>query len=74
MLVTFLSLRSIVLTSPTQEGKYGGYADAGDFIFCCIVLIANIKILVSAYQINVGIVVSVGLSICLYIIFHTAVS
>ena len=68
-LVTIFALRSIALHSPTFTGKYGGYTETGDFIFCCMVVIANVKVLVSANIINLGIVATVIASIAFFITF-----
>lgn len=49
LLIMVFSFFSIVRGSQNQEGKYGGLADAGDFVFACIVFVANTKVLVSTY-------------------------
>ena len=58
---------SLTLGSSTQEGKFGGYSDIGDFIFGVNVFIANIRVLLAVYQINVGILVIVAWSCGLYL-------
>ena len=42
--------------------------DAGDFVMCCAVLVANVKILVAAYTIGFGITLTVFLSVAGYVI------
>ena len=48
------------------NGKIGGYADAGAFIFCVIVMVAQVKVLVSVYTIGCGIITVTILSIAAY--------
>ena len=48
LLILIFSFYSIVKGSQNFNGKYGGLADAGDFVFACVVIVANIKVLVSA--------------------------
>ena len=51
------------LDAPRQDGKISGYASFGDFVYTCIVLTVNIKILVSSKSIDSGIVLTTILSI-----------
>ena len=66
--ITFFSLYSIA-TDGSKNGKIGGYADAGAFIFCVIVIVANVKILVSVYTISFGIIAVIIFSIAAYSVF-----
>ena len=73
LILTF-TLLSIARQSASIHGKYGGYVDAGDFTFACIVVVANVKILVSAYEVSIGVIGTVLLSISLYVAGHAFVS
>ena len=48
--------------------------NAGDFVFTCIVIVANVKVLVSTYQIGVGILFVVFFSIALYVMTFALIS
>ena len=48
--------------------------ETGDFVFCAILLIANVKILVHSFQMSVGNIGLVALSILAYVIAFIIVS
>ena len=48
--------------------------ETGDFVFCAILLIANVKILVHSFQMSVGNIGLVALSILAYVIALIIVS
>ena len=65
--ITIFSLYTVSLGTGAINGKYGGYAESGDFIFACVVFVANAKVLVAANQIGAGILILVFGSIIAYI-------
>ena len=66
--ITIFSLYTISVGSGAINGKYGGYAESGDFIFACVVFVANVKVLVAANQIGAGILILIFGSVISYII------
>ena len=62
------------LDAPRQDGKISGYASFGDFVYTCIVLTVNIKILVSSKSIDSGIVLTTILSIVMLYISRAVIS
>ena len=57
----------VVLALHEFAGLEAGYATDGDFVFGCIVLVANIKLLVSSYEIGAAILITIFGSILLYL-------
>mmetsp|Transcript_31751 Transcript_31751/g.39500 ORF Transcript_31751/g.39500 Transcript_31751/m.39500 type:complete len:315 (+) Transcript_31751:322-1266(+) len=57
-----------------QDGKLPDMTETGDFIFCSIVLIANIKILVHSFQMGLGNLLLVFGSIAVYVLALIIVS
>ncbi len=74
LLILIFSFFSIVKGSQNFNGKYGGLADAGDFVFACVVIVSNIKVLVSANEIGFGIIFVVFFSIGLYLATYAVIS
>jgi len=66
--LTFFSLYYFTSGSSTTNGLNAGYAEAGDFIFLCLVIIANSRVLVTANEYGGGLVVLFIFSICFYIL------
>lgn len=66
--ITIFSVYTISVGSGAINGKYGGYAESGDFIFACVVFVANVKVLVAANQIGAGILILIFGSVISYII------
>lgn len=69
--VIYLTLTAI---SPTQTGKSFSMQAGGNFIFTCIVIAANVKLLISAYQITWPLIILVFSSIVLYFGFFFLVT
>ena len=51
-LILLLTFFTIDYISPNIQGKFGGVWVDGAFIFCMLVLVANLKILISSYLIT----------------------
>ena len=73
-LILVFSFYSIVQASQNYQGKFGGMANAGDFVFACVVIVANVKVLVSSYQIGLGIIFVVFFSIAMYVAAYAIIS
>lgn len=73
-LILVFSFYSIVKDSQNYEGRFGGLANAGDFVFACIVIVANVKVLVSTYQIGIGILFVVFLATGIYVATYAIIS
>ena len=71
--VTYFALETFKKDS-NENGQTGGYADTGAYIFCVIVMIANIKVLVSVFTIGAGIIFVILFSIAAYIAMQLLVS
>lgn len=71
--VTYFAMESFA-SDGNQDGMSGGYADTGAYIFCVIVMIANIKVLVSVFTIGVGIILVIVISIIAYWVMQFLVS
>jgi hypothetical protein len=65
----------ITLDSGIEEnGKIGGLTLDGNFIFGAIVIIVNVKVLISSFQYTFWSVMLVALSIVSFLSFYTAFS
>lgn len=64
VIVIFHTLTS---TSPNFWGKIGGMASGGSFIFTCIVIVVNMKLMISSYEITHVLLFLVIASIAFYI-------
>ena len=73
-LILFLAFFLTNFESPDQTGMYAGIWVSGEFVYMMIVIVANVKILVSSYLINIGILVSIIASILLYIFSYSMIS
>lgn len=51
-LIVFLAYYSLVGLSPQSDGENGGVYLAGEFVFGALVIVANMKILISSYNIG----------------------
>ena len=72
LFITWFSLHTLT-NDVNSEGKSGSYADTGAFIFCCMVVVANFKVLVSVYTLSIFIFLTVILSITAYTILQLLV-
>ena len=73
-IILYFSFNTMNRNSSNADGFYASMVDAGDFVMACAVLVANVKILVAAYQISLGITITVLLSVTGYIIATVIVS
>lgn len=73
-LILFLAFFLTNFESPDQTGMYAGIWVSGEFVYMMIVIVANVKILVSSYLINMGILVTIIASILLYIFSYSMIS
>ena len=48
--------------------------DAGDYVFACCVLVANVKLFVASYQIGAGLIITVFGSVASYLVCASIVS
>jgi len=53
---------------------FAGFAEAGDFIFFCLVIISNTRVLISSHEIGVGPIVIFLFSLTLYMMSAVAVA
>ena len=60
--------------SPDQTGQFAGIWVVGEFVFLSIVIVANMKILVSSYLINVGLIFTILISFLTYIFAYSMIS
>ena len=67
-IIIWFSFSAMNQNSSNTRGFYASMVDAGDFVMCCAVLVANVKILVAAYTIGFGITLTVFLSVAGYVI------
>ena len=72
--MVFFTFYSLNQNSSNVAGKYGGLADGGDFIFAVIIFLPSVKILVDAYQIGWGLVITVAGSVLFYMTCHVTIS
>ena len=63
--IVFLTLTSL---SPNYEGHLGSIELGGSFVFTCIVIVVNIKILISSFEITFVAVLIISASIVSYIV------
>ena len=68
LIVTMFSFYAVSLYAPAVNGRYGGYSDAGDFVFLTVVFIANIRVLVTSYEISWGLMIIFGGSMLTYVV------
>jgi len=52
--------------SSTADGMFAGYTEAGDFIFLCLVIIANSRVLATANEIGWGLIALFVFSLLFY--------
>ena len=72
--VMFFTFFSLCQASANINGKYGGLADGGDFIFAVVIFLPSVKILVDAYQIGWGLIICVAGSVLFYMACHITIS
>ena len=72
--MTFFTFYSLNYNSANVVGKYGGLADGGDFIFAVVIFLPSVKILVDAYQIGWGLIITVFGSVIFYMVCHIVIS
>ena len=74
MVLTFFSLYYFTLGSSTADGKFAGYSESGDFIFLCLVIIANSRVLAQANEIAWGLIILYVGSILFYFLSAVVVA
>ena len=57
-----------------EEGRFGGIWVSGEMVFGTIVIVSNMKILISSYQISFVMIFFIAASVLLYILFYTTIS
>ena len=74
ILILYFSFIALNRNSSNTKGFFGSLVDAGDFVFLCAVFVANVKILVASFQIGLGIILTILVSIIGYVVCETIVS
>ena len=64
-----IALYSLNHESPDQTGQYAGLTVVGEFVFMVCVIVANVKVMISSFRFEFGIVIMIGASIGLYCAF-----
>ncbi len=67
ILMVMIIFYTLTSQSPNYWGKIGGMQSAGSFIFTCIVIVVNMKLLISSYEITIYLLFLVLASIAVYI-------
>lgn len=65
-----ITLADASFAASSADGKMAGMTETGDFVFCSIVLIVNIKLLVHSYQWSVGNLLIILASIVFYLLAY----
>ena len=65
VMITYLTMTSL---SPDRLGREGSMESAGAFIFTAIVIVVNIKLLISSFEITIWIIFLIFLSILVYFV------
>lgn len=73
-LMLFLAYYALEGSSPSDTGFYGGIWVPGELVYGALVIVSNMKIVISSYRINFGLVVLVLLSVYLYILSYFLIS
>ena len=73
-LILYFSFNAMNRNSSNADGFYASMVDAGDFVMACAVLVANVKILVAAFQVSLGMVLTIFLSVAGYVVSEAIVS
>jgi len=74
LLISVFSLYAFSIGSQSVDGKYGGYTEAGDFIFICLVILVNTRVLVSSHTIDWGLIAVEVVSFLVYLLFAIVIS
>ena len=72
--LTGLALADNSKSAHGEDGKLPDMTETGDFVFCAILLIANVKILVHSFEMGLGNILLVILSIFAYVVALIIVS
>ena len=73
-LIVFASFYILGSVSSDENGFYSGIWVCGNLTFGVLVIVSNMKVLISSYQVSVVIIFLVAASTLLYIIFYTLLS
>ena len=65
--LTFFAHYYFTLGSSTPSGMFAGYTEAGDFIFLCLVVVCNTRVLVSSHEFNWGAIGNYLISFVIYL-------
>ena len=68
LVLTVWALYIFSLGTQTPNGMFGGFSEAGDFIFMCLVIICNARVLISSHEISVWPILIQVFSLAIYMI------
>mgnify|MGYP000998507389 CR=1 FL=1 len=72
--ITFFSLFTFTTGSQSIDCKFGGYTEVGDFIFLTLVIVVNLRVLVTSNEFGWGMVVVQLISFLSYVVVAVGVS
>ena len=73
-MIVFASYYFIDSESSDETGKFSGFWVSGNMCFGTLVIVSNMKVLISSYQVSIVNIFLVAASTLLYIIFYTIIS
>lgn len=72
--ILFVAYYCLEYNSANSNGMFGGISIPSNLTFCMLVIVSNMKILISSYRINLWLVLLVVVSIALYFFVYIAQS